>query len=148
MLFRSWAAERPRRNYQLAIIRRREPQQLVDCCGLRSAESAAGRAELGIELAPQYWGRYAYAIEVMRALAEFGFDRLELNEIYGSTVSVNARIARLAGSLGAVAVARPSPAWMLARGWSQVEWQITRERWQSSRLSTPLTRRPRGRGDG
>lgn len=147
-LFKSWAEERPRRNYQLAIIQRKEPQLLLGCCGLRCAGSEAGKAELGIELAPQYWGRYGYAIEVMRALVEFGFGSLELNEIYGTTVSVNARIARLASSFGAVAITRPTPAWMLAKGWSQVEWQVTREQWESGRLTTHLTRTPRKRGAG
>lgn len=139
-LFKSWAEERPRRNYQVAIIQRKEPTQLLlGCCGLRSAGSEAGKAELGIELAPQYWGHYGYAIEVMRALVEFGFASLELKEIYGGTVSVNARIARLASWFGAVAVTRPTPAWMVAKGWSQVEWQVTGEQWESGRLTMRST---------
>jgi ribosomal-protein-alanine N-acetyltransferase len=147
-LFKSWAEECPRRNYQFAIIQRKEPQLLLGCCGLRCAGSEAGKAELGVELAPQYWGGYGYAIEVMRALVEFGFGSLELNEIYGGTVSVNTRIARLASSFGAVAVTRSTPAWMLARGWSQVEWQVKREQWKSGRLTTRSTRTPRKRGAG
>jgi RimJ/RimL family protein N-acetyltransferase len=83
-----------------------------------------GTAELGIELAPEYWGRYAYATEVMRALVEFGFGALELHTIYGSTVSANSRIARLARAFGATAVTLPTPDWMLDKGWSQVEWRI------------------------
>jgi [ribosomal protein S5]-alanine N-acetyltransferase len=128
--FRTWAQERPRRNYQLAIVRRDEPRRLVGCCGLRGVDSAARTAELGIELAPREWGRYGYAIEVMRALAKFGFEELGLNELYGSTVSANARIARLASSLGAVATRLDTPAWMTARGWSRVEWRVTREQWE------------------
>jgi RimJ/RimL family protein N-acetyltransferase len=142
-LFRSWAEERPRRNYQLAIIQRREPQLLLGCCGLRCAGSKAGGAELGVELAPQYWGRYGYAIEVMRALVEFGFASLALDEIYGVTVSANARIARLASSFGAVAVTRSTPAWMLAKGWSQIEWQVTRAQWEG--LTTGIWTRPASR---
>lgn len=134
-LFKSWAEEHPRRNYQLAIIQRKEPQLLLGCCGLRCAGSEAGKAELGIELAPQYWGGYGYAIEVMRALVEFGFGSLGLNEIYGDTVNVNARIARLASSFGAIAVTRSTPEWMLAKGWRQVEWRITKEQWLSGRLA-------------
>jgi [ribosomal protein S5]-alanine N-acetyltransferase len=133
-IFKNWTSEHPRRNYQLAIIQRHAPHRLVGCCGLRGADSEAHRAELGIELAPNYWGRYGYAIEVMRALAEFGFGRLGLQEIYGGTVSANARIARLVSAFGAVAIARPTPAWMAARGWSHIEWQITRAQWQSDRL--------------
>lgn len=61
--------------------------------------------ELGIELAPDYWGRYAYAIEVGRALLDSGFRQLRLEVISGSTVSTNARIARLAEWIGAEVVA-------------------------------------------
>ena len=132
-IFKNWAGEHPRRNYQLAILQRKEPHILVGCCGLRSADPEARKAELGIELAPNYWGRYGYAIEVMRALVEFGFGSLGLKEIYGGTVSANARIARLVGAFGAVAIARPTPAWMAARGWSRIEWQITRAQWESRR---------------
>lgn len=130
-LFKSWAEERPRKNYQLAIARREPAQTLIGCCGLRAAESEPGRAELGIELAPAFWGRYRYALEVMQALAEFGFHDLGLQEIYGDTVSANGRIARLAESLGATAVVKPGPEWMAERSWYQVEWQISRERWKS-----------------
>ena len=90
--FRAWAQELPRRNFQLAIVRRDEAGRLVGCCGLRGVDSAARSAELGIELAPGEWGRYGYAIEVMRALAKFGFEELRLDELYGSTVSANVRL--------------------------------------------------------
>ena len=134
--FRAWAQELPRRNFQLAIVRRDEAGRLVGCCGLRGVDSAARSAELGIELAPGEWGRYGYAIEVMRALAKFGFEELRLDELYGSTVSANVRIARLASSLGAVATRLDTSAWMTARGWSQVEWRLTREQWQKYEASS------------
>jgi hypothetical protein len=51
--FKRRPAERPRRNYQLAVIQRREPEPLVGSCGLRSSGCKAGEAELGIELAPE-----------------------------------------------------------------------------------------------
>lgn len=86
--------------------------------------------ELGIELAPDYWGRYAYAIEVGRALLDFGFRKLELDVIFGSTVSANVRIARLAEWMGAEVVAtHPGSLWMSERGWSEVNWRITRVQW-------------------
>jgi [ribosomal protein S5]-alanine N-acetyltransferase len=132
-IFKQWAGEHPRRNYQLAIIRRQELHILVGCCGLRRAHAEARKAEIGIELAPSYWGRYGYAIEVMHALVGFGFGSLGLQEMYGDTVSANARIARLVSAFGAVAIERPTPAWMVARGWSRIEWQITRAQWESRR---------------
>ena len=55
-----------------------------------------GEMELGLELAPAYWGHYAYAIEVGRTLLDFGFRDLQLDTISGSTVSANTRVTKLA----------------------------------------------------
>lgn len=129
--FCTWACEHPRLNYQLAIVQRREPYVLVGCCGLRRRGCDPGEMELGIELAPNYWGRYAYAIEVGHALLNFGFRELRLDAISGSTVSANVRIARLAKWMGAEVVAiRPGSTWMSQRGWSEVDWRITLEQWE------------------
>lgn len=129
--FQKWAADHPRLNYQLAIVQRQEPYALIGCCGLRGMKCEAGEMELGIEFAPTYWGRYAYAIEVGRTLLDFGFRELKLEVISGSTVSANARINRLAKWFGAEAVAiRPGSSWMSARGWNEVHWRITREMWE------------------
>ncbi len=128
--FMQWATEEPRRNYQFAIVDRRN-QELIGCGGLRLESYAAEQAELGIELAPQYWGRYAYAIEVGKALIDFGFRDLGLKEILGISVSANLRVSRLAERYGFHASGvRPGPDWMRLRGWSQIEWQLTREAWQ------------------
>jgi ribosomal-protein-alanine N-acetyltransferase len=129
--FRQWAAEQPRRNYQLAISAIRHPQALMGCCGLRGEGHGPDRAELGIELAPQFWGRYAYAIEIASALIDFGFTTLGLSQVRGVSVSANSRVARLAYRYGFVAVGRrPGSEWMRARGWHHTEWQLTRERWE------------------
>lgn len=128
--FMQWATEVPRRNYQLAIVDRRN-SELVGCAGLRQDGYAAGQAELGIELAPQYWGRYAYAIEVGKALIDFGFCDLGLKEIIGLSVSANLRVSRLAERYGFQSIGiQPGSDWMRMRGWSQIEWQLTRESWE------------------
>lgn len=125
-----WASTVPRCNYQLAIVDRRN-LQLIGCGGLRQDGYAAGQAELGIELAPQYWGRYAYAIEVGKALIDFGFHDLELKEIIGLSISANLRVARLAERYGFHAIdTQPGSDWMRVRGWSQIKWQLTRESWE------------------
>jgi RimJ/RimL family protein N-acetyltransferase len=130
-LFEQWASASPRHNYQLAIIDRRNSQELIGCCGLRCEGYSPDQAELGIELAPQFWGRYAYAIEVASALIEFGFCNLGLKEIRGIFVNANLRVTRLAQRYGFVAVGIcPTPDWMLERGWSQTEWQLTRKIWE------------------
>lgn len=126
-LFQTWAAELPRLNYQLAITHRQSPYNLIGCCGLRGMDDKSGEMELGIELAPTYWGRYAYAIEVGSALLDFGFSELKLDKISGSTVSANTRITRLAEWIGAEVVGI-SPASHL--GWSEVKWVLTKEQWK------------------
>ena len=139
-LFREWATEQPRRNYQLAILRREEPHTLIGCCGVRGAGNEPGRAELGIELAPEFWGRHGYAVEVGRALLAFGFEDLGLEEIRGLTVSANARVQRLAEWFGAEVVAtHPGSPWMAQRGWSEIEWRIPRERWERTGRRHPGT---------
>ncbi|MBE9109066.1 GNAT family N-acetyltransferase [Nodosilinea sp. LEGE 07298] len=130
--FNQWANEYPRHNYQLAIADRRD-SVLIGCGGLRQSGYDPGEVELGIELAPQFWGRYAYALEVGQALVNFGFDDLNLSKIRGISVSENRRVSRLAERYGFVAIGTlPGPAWMTARGWHQIEWQLTRETWQQS----------------
>lgn len=131
-LFTQWAAERPRRNFQLAIVDHRNGQILIGCCGLRRDDVSSQQAELGIELAPQFWGRYRYAIEVAISLIEFGFCEMRLKEIRGITVSANQRVTHLAQRHGFIAIdTRPGSDWMRAQGWHQIEWQLTRETWES-----------------
>jgi [ribosomal protein S5]-alanine N-acetyltransferase len=131
-LFNQWAIEHPRCNYQLAIVDRRHSQELIGCCGLRRETTDSDRAELGIELAPQFWGRYGYAIEIASALIEFGFRNLGLTEIRGISVSANRRVARLAQRYGFVETGtHPGSEWMSKRGWHQIEWQLKREVWES-----------------
>jgi [ribosomal protein S5]-alanine N-acetyltransferase len=128
--FIQWATEVPRHNYQLAIVDRRN-LQLIGCGGLRQDGYAAGQAELGIELAPQYWGRYAYAIEVGKALIDFGFRDLELEKILGISVSANLKVSRLAECYGFQAIGTQSGSdWMQMQGWSQIKWQLTKESWE------------------
>jgi len=129
-LFQDWAAQKPRQNYQFAVVQRQEPHALIGCAGLRRAGLPPDEAEFGMELAPDYWGRHAYAVEIGCALLAFGFRELGVRVITGSTVSANARITRLAEWFGAEIVGtRPGPEWMAVEGWSHVDWRITREDW-------------------
>ena len=132
-MFRAWAAERPRLNYQFAVSSRGEGSGLVGCAGLRQKGHEHGTAELGIELAPGYWGRYRTAIEIASGLLEFGFSTLGLAEIVGSTTSANLRAARLAAWFGGVLVeSAPGAEWMQERGWAETRWRVAREALQRS----------------
>lgn len=130
-LFMRWAAEEPRRNWQLAIAERAAPARVIGSGALRAEGLAKeGQAELGLELSPAYWGR-GYASEAARALLDYGFRELGLREVLGVTVSANARIATLVRRLGFVTTgSRAGPAWMTERGWDYSTWRLTRERWE------------------
>lgn len=129
-LFSTWASERPRRNYQLAVAELRNPRQLLGCCGLRLKGLGAGTAEFGLELAAESWGQ-GYATEAARALLGFGFRELRLDDVRSESVSANARVIALAHRIGLVEIGtRPGPAWMSVRGWHQIDWQLTRGRWE------------------
>jgi [ribosomal protein S5]-alanine N-acetyltransferase len=124
--FTQWAIDDPRCNYQLAIVDRRS-RQLIGCGGLRRDNITTDRAEMGIELAPQCWGRYAYAIEITQALIEFGFRTLGLKTIYGISIGANLRVTKLAQYCGFVAIdTPPNPEGIQAQEWHKIEWQLTR----------------------
>ncbi|MBA3882382.1 MAG: GNAT family N-acetyltransferase [Chthoniobacterales bacterium] len=132
--FQDWAAEQPRKNYQFAVVQCREPHSLAGCAGLRGSGHPPHEAEFGMELAPDYWGRHAYAVEIGRALLGFGFGNLGLRVITGSTVSANSGITRLAEWFGAEIVAtRPAPQRMAEQQGSSLDWRITKERWHQSK---------------
>lgn len=140
-LFASWQRETPRPNLQLGIFERRS-ERLCGCAGLRRSGSAEGRAVLGIELAPDDWGRYRVAMEVAGTLVGYGFRELELDTVTGETASGNRRAARLARWFGAEIVdTREGPGWMTARGWSETTWSLTPEAWARA---TPGRRANRG----
>ena len=131
-LFLSWQQEQPRRNYQLGIFER-ATGRLCGCAGLRRDGAGEGQAFLGIELAPDDWGRYRLAVEVAGALVGFGFRDLGLEAILGSTASGNRRVERLARWFGAEIVARRAGSdWMTARGWVEVDWALTVSRWEAA----------------
>jgi RimJ/RimL family protein N-acetyltransferase len=142
--FALWAGERPRRNWQLAVVRR-DGKALVGCCGLRRAGCEEGSAEIGVELAPAYWGRHGVALEIARALIGLGFGELGLERLFGVTTSANVRAARLAAWFGAAETgSRPGPAWMQARGWSETTWQVSREAWRMRGGDGPAPVQPQG----
>lgn len=122
--FLDWAAERPRRNYQLAIVQK---DRLIGSCGVRMEGCEPGIAEFGLELAPESWGR-GLASEAARAMLRFGFRDLGVREVRGETVTENVRVQRLVERLGFTRVGvKAGPDWMQDRGWTQTEWRLTTE---------------------
>lgn len=135
-MFLIWAAEIPRLRYQLAILERGSSGRLIGCCGLRAIDGSTSQGELGIELAPDHWGRYMCAVEVVDALLRFAFDEIGWTSVIGRTTSDNDRVRRLAEWFGAEVVSPAPPFASTADGrWSEVVWRITLNRWIRHRPS-------------
>lgn len=136
-LFISWQKDEPRINTQLAICET-ETGRLLGCGGLRKVGESA--AVFGIELAPEFWGRFGLALDASSALIRYGFEELQVATITGDTASGNRRVEKLARRFGAKIVAqRSGPVWMRDRGWYEVDWEITREAWERTKLTTDQT---------
>lgn len=133
-LFASWAEQSPRVNYQLAIAMRAAPVVLIGSCGLRGADCEPGVAELGIELAPQYWTMSDYAIEVAAAMLQFGFQDLGLREVRGVIIDANSRVEKLVRRFGfEVLDTHCNEQWMRVREWSGTNWRLSRDAWEAVR---------------
>jgi [ribosomal protein S5]-alanine N-acetyltransferase len=128
--FVTWAAERPRRNYQLAVVLR-QSGELLGSCGLRGHGRKEGEAEFGLGLAADSWGR-GYGREAACLLLGFGFRELGLQQVVGISVTENSRVSRLVQGLGFErASSPPGTPWMTERGWTYTEWRLTAERWEN-----------------
>ncbi len=57
------------------------------------------RAEVGYDLARAYWGQ-GIASETLRAMIPFGFEQMNLNRIYASTIADNHESVRLLEKIG------------------------------------------------
>lgn len=142
--FVAWATEQPRANYQFGIVDR-ATGRLIGSCGLRTAGMAAGCAEFGLELSPDWWGR-GLAAESARAVLRFGFETLALEQVRGVSVTQNVRIVRLVRRLGFVEGAtRADDEWMRARGWTLTEWVLTKDVWARGARGGPVPERGRPR---
>jgi RimJ/RimL family protein N-acetyltransferase len=128
-MFIRWASENPRQNFQLAIVDR-ETNALLGSCGIRQASCPPDQAEFGIGIDADWWGR-GIAQEAARAILRFGFSELGLREVRGVTVSENEAVTKFVRRLGFDRVTiRRGDAWMDERGWSAVDWLLTRETWE------------------
>lgn len=95
-LFVEQALETPRMSYQLAI-ESKQTGQFIGTVGLRL--EADGQASMGAGIARQAQG-HGLIYEAAKALANFGFNTLDVHRIYAETISQNLAAIRLCKSLG------------------------------------------------
>src|SRR5439155_16822025 len=127
-MFIRWANENPRQNFQFAIVDLKT-NALLGSCGIRSKDCPPGQAEFGIGIDADCWGR-GIAQEAARTILRFVFSELDLHEVHGVAVSGNEAVTKFVQRIGFSRGAdRRGDAWMAERGWSAVDWVITRETW-------------------
>ena len=128
-MFIRWANENPRQNFQFAIVDIKT-NALLGSCGVRSKGYPPGKADFGIGIGADWWGR-GIAQEAARIILRFGFAEFDLHEVRGVAVSENETVTKFARRLGFnPGPARQGEAWMTERDWRAVDWVITRETWE------------------
>jgi len=91
-------AERPRRVYGLAVVRRAEGD-LIGRCGLKLEDAALREGQLWYILHRAHWGR-GYIPEAARALLDFGFGEVGLHRVWADCDPANAASIRVLEKLG------------------------------------------------
>ena len=97
-MFLDWQAELPRRKFQFAITLPSDGH-LIGSCGIRCKNENDWEADIGYELAPQYWGQ-GFATEAAVAIVSFGFSELNLHRISSWCIAENTASARVLERLG------------------------------------------------
>jgi RimJ/RimL family protein N-acetyltransferase len=97
-MFLAHQQAQPRTKFQLAVTLKGN-NQLIGNCGIRMDSPDATEADIGYELAPQYWGK-GYATEAARAIVEFGFTELRVHRIWSECVADNVGSAGVLRKVG------------------------------------------------
>ncbi len=83
--FSEQAEQSPRDQYQLAIVLK-DTGQMIGTCGVRL--ELDHQASMGCGVAREFQGA-GYAQEAAEAIAEFGFEKLNIHRLYAETISDN-----------------------------------------------------------
>ncbi len=127
--FLEWQTEEPRIKFQLAITER-DDDRLIGNVGIRKAKVEASDAEMGCELAPEYWNR-GYATEATRAMLQFGFEELGLHRVWAATMAANMGARHVLDKLGMTLEGELRETTLLASGWSNsVIYGILEHEWR------------------
>ena len=93
-----WQNEDPRTKFQFAITILGQ-LSVIGNCGIRRDSENASIANIGYEIAPDYW-RQGYATEAALALVAFGFKRLQLHRIWAHCLTENLASWRVLEKIG------------------------------------------------
>jgi ribosomal-protein-alanine N-acetyltransferase len=131
-MFLSFQHERPRRNFQLAVTLK-ENGRLIGNCGVRVNNPDQREANIGYELASEYWGR-GYATEAAGEILRFGFDELDMHRIWAVTIAENVGSARVLDKLGMrLEACEREKEWIKDRWHDRLTYAILDHEWQALR---------------
>ena len=84
--------------YDWAVVYR-ENNRMIGTCGFANINCANDSGEIGYVLNPEYWGR-GIAAEAVRAVLQFGFERLSLHRIEARFIEGNHASLRVMQDVG------------------------------------------------
>ncbi len=130
-MFVDQQAEKPRRKFQLAITLP-NGERVIGNCGIRRKLENNREADIGFELAPEYWGR-GYATEVTLAIVNFGFRELELHRISSWCIADNGASARVLEKVGLRPEGRlRQDDYFKGRWWDTLLYGLLESEWRAS----------------
>ena len=130
-MFLDQQVERPRRKFQLAITLP-EGGRLIGNCGIRRKPENDWEADIGYELAPEYWGR-GYATEAAQAMVEFGFRELGLHRISSWCIAENSASVRVLERVGLRPEGRlRENEYFKGRWWDSLLYGLLESEWSAS----------------
>ena len=124
-------AESPRRRIQLAVILR-ETGLLIGNCGIRRKPESDWEADIGYEIAPDYW-RHGYATEAAASLVEHDFTSMGLHRISSWCIAENGASVSVLRKLGMREEGRlRENEFIKGRGWDTLVFGLLMEEWAGS----------------
>ena len=124
-------AERPRRRFQLAITLP-DGERMIGSCGIRRKPENDWEADIGYELAPEYWG-LGFASEAALAMVGFGFRELGLHRISSWCIADNIASARVLERVGLRPEGRlRENEYYKGRWWDTLLFGLLESEWRSS----------------
>jgi len=90
---------RDKRSIRWGITLRHDPKHVIGMCGYNYWLRKDARASIGYDLARAHWGK-GIMPEAIRAIIEFGFQRMGLKRIEADASADNARSVRVLEKLG------------------------------------------------
>jgi RimJ/RimL family protein N-acetyltransferase len=130
-MFVDQRSEQPRRKFQLAITFP-DGGQVIGNCGIRRKPENDWEADIGYELAPEYWGR-GYATEAALAIVDFGFRELGLHRVSSWCIADNAASARVLERVGLRPEGRlRENEYFKGRWWDTLLYGLLESEWRTS----------------